>query len=161
MSVSRGGTIYHSALYLHKINHNASPKVISGRTSYIPARLVFRPQPQVIKAFFNRPQFGPPSAFTQTSTCSWLARRVSGLQHSTYRSIQTRFRFGSVPLDLTLLNTVTRRFILQKARHQPLTASDYLQAHSFRFYFTPLPGFFSPFLHSTGSLSVTSQYLTL
>ena len=24
----------------------------------------------------------------------------------------------------------------------------------FRFYFTPLPGFFSPFLHSTGSLSV-------
>ena len=29
------------------------------------------------------------------------------------------------------------------------------------FYFTPLPGFFSPFLHSTGSLSVIRQYLGL
>ena len=31
----------------------------------------------------------------------------------------------------------------------------------FRFYFTPLPGFFSPFLHSTGSLSVDYEYLAL
>ena len=31
----------------------------------------------------------------------------------------------------------------------------------FRFYFTPLPGFFSPFLHSTGSLSVDHEYLAL
>ena len=28
-------------------------------------------------------------------------------------------------------------------------------------YFTPLPGFFSPFLHSTGSLSVDHEYLAL
>ena len=32
--------------------------------------------------------------------------------------------------------------------------------YGFRFYFTPLPGFFSPFPHGTGSLSVTSEYLT-
>ena len=31
----------------------------------------------------------------------------------------------------------------------------------FRFSFTPLPGFFSPFLHSTTSLSVTKEYLGL
>ena len=31
----------------------------------------------------------------------------------------------------------------------------------FRIYFTPLPGFFSPFLHSTGSLSVDYEYLAL
>lgn len=29
------------------------------------------------------------------------------------------------------------------------------------FYFTPLPGFFSPFLHSTGTLSVDHEYLAL
>ena len=28
-------------------------------------------------------------------------------------------------------------------------------------YFTPLPGFFSPFPHGTGSLSVTREYLAL
>ena len=31
----------------------------------------------------------------------------------------------------------------------------------FRIYFTPLPGFFSPFLHSTGTLSVDHEYLAL
>src|SRR5699024_7105921 len=39
--------------------------------------------------------------------------------------------------------------------------SDYLLAHGFRFYFTPLPGCFSPFPHGTGSLSVTREYLAL
>ena len=29
------------------------------------------------------------------------------------------------------------------------------------FYFTPLPGFFSPFPRGTGSLSVTGEYLAL
>ena len=33
--------------------------------------------------------------------------------------------------------------------------------YDFRFYFTPLPGFFSPFPHGTGSLSVTDEYLVL
>src|SRR5699024_2530827 len=31
----------------------------------------------------------------------------------------------------------------------------------FRFSFTPLPGYFSPFPHGTGSLSVTREYLAL
>ena len=33
--------------------------------------------------------------------------------------------------------------------------------YDFRFYFTPLPGFFSPFPHGTGSLSVDYEYLAL
>ena len=33
--------------------------------------------------------------------------------------------------------------------------------YDFRFYFTPLPRFFSPFPHGTGSLSVTNEYLAL
>src|SRR5699024_8795262 len=35
------------------------------------------------------------------------------------------------------------------------------RSHGFRFYFTPLPGCFSPFPHGTGSLSVTREYLAL
>lgn len=36
-----------------------------------------------------------------------------------------------------------------------------MYASGFRFYFTPLPGCFSPFPHGTGSLSVTREYLGL
>ena len=36
-----------------------------------------------------------------------------------------------------------------------------MYASGFRFYFTPLPGFFSPFPHGTGSLSVDYEYLAL
>ena len=36
-----------------------------------------------------------------------------------------------------------------------------MYAYDFRFYFTPLPGFFSPFPHGTGALSVDYEYLAL
>ena len=36
-----------------------------------------------------------------------------------------------------------------------------LYANGFRFYFTPLSGFFSPFPHGTCPLSVTREYLDL
>src|SRR4028118_2124411 len=36
-----------------------------------------------------------------------------------------------------------------------------LEAHGFRYYFTPLPGYFSPFPHGTCPLSVTREYLGL
>ena len=36
-----------------------------------------------------------------------------------------------------------------------------MYAYGFRIYFTPLPGFFSPFPHGTGSLSVDNEYLAL
>ena len=56
---------------------------------------------------------------------------------------------------------LTRRLILQKARHRPQKGSDGLSTHGFRNYFTPLPGYFSPFPHGTNPLSVTSRYLGL
>jgi hypothetical protein len=40
-------------------------------------------------------------------------------------------------------------------------SSDCLYACGFRICFTPLPGFFSPFPHGTGSLSVDDKYLAL
>jgi hypothetical protein len=42
-----------------------------------------------------------------------------------------------------------------------MLGSDCLYACGFRIYFTPLPGFFSPFPHGTGSLSVNDEYLAL
>ena len=36
-----------------------------------------------------------------------------------------------------------------------------MYAHGFRYYFTPLPGYFSPFPHGTCPLSVTREYLGL
>src|SRR3984957_17508374 len=56
--------------------------------------------------------------------------------------------------------SLTRRLILQKARHHPTQneGSDGLWAHGFRYSFTPLPGYFSPFPHGTNPLSVIRKY---
>ena len=42
------------------ICYEASPKAISGRTSYIRVRLEFLRYPQVIRHLFNEGRFGPP-----------------------------------------------------------------------------------------------------
>ena len=61
------------------IYHNASPKAISGRTSYLRVRLEFLRYPQVIPGFFNRRGCGPPRCLTTASACSWIGHPVSGL----------------------------------------------------------------------------------
>ena len=84
------------------ICHNASPKAISGRTSYLRVRLEFLRYPQVIPGHCNERGFGPPLAFTPTSTCSWIGHPVSGLWPLTRRPIKTRFPFGSTTELLNL-----------------------------------------------------------
>ena len=115
-----------SALPPRISNVDASPKAISERTSYLQVRLEFLRYPQVIQALFNVPWFGPPVRFTAPSTWTWVDHMVSGLRlhtHSPYSdSLSLRLRL----FDLTSHAIVTRRFILQKARHHPLTGSDYL-----------------------------------
>ena len=65
-------------------------------------------------------------------------------------------------MPLTLLVKVTRRLIMQKARRHPFdrtpTACKRTVSGSISL---PCSGFFSPFLHSTGSLSVSQEYLAL
>ena len=80
----------------------ASPKAISGRTSYIRVRLEFLRYPQVIRQLFNGGRFGPPLPFTATSTCPWIGHPVSGLIHATLRAVHTRFPCGSVTESLNL-----------------------------------------------------------
>ena len=80
----------------------ASPKAISGRTSYLRVRLEFLRYPQVIRHHCNGGRFGPPWSFTSTSTCSWIGHPVSGLQHATLRAVNTRFPWGCVTESLNL-----------------------------------------------------------
>ena len=80
----------------------ASPKAISGRTSYIRVRLEFLRYPQVIRQLFNGGRFGPPLSFTSTSTCSWIGHPVSGLIHATARALHSRFPFGFISEILNL-----------------------------------------------------------
>ena len=76
---------------------NASPKAISGRTSYLQVRLEFHRYPHLIRQLFNGGRFDPPWSFTFTSIWTWVGHLVSGPIHATWRPIQTRFRFGSRP----------------------------------------------------------------
>lgn len=113
-------------LYLRFSKLKASPKAISGRTSYLRVRLEFHRYPQVIPELFNARGFGPPRNFTFASSCSWVGHPVSGLRQVTFRPFKTRFRYGSGFSTLTLHAIVTRRFILQEARRHPLMGSDSL-----------------------------------
>ena len=77
-----------------ELDADASPKAISGRTSYLLVRLAFHPYPQVIRNFCNSNRFEPPTAVMPPSLCSWVAHQVSCLISATARSFQTRFRCG-------------------------------------------------------------------
>ena len=59
--------------------NEASPKAISGRTSYLRVRLEFLRYPRLIATFFNRCAFEPPPSFTTASFCPWVGHTVSGL----------------------------------------------------------------------------------
>ena len=72
----------------------ASPKAISGRTSYIRVRMEFLRYPHLIRQLFNGGRFGPPLPFTATSTWTWIGHPVSGLLHATLRALHTRFPFA-------------------------------------------------------------------
>ena len=103
-------------LYLHVSFFKASPKAISGRTSYLRVRLEFLRYPQVIPAFFNRHGFEPPQNFTFASLCSWIGHPVSGLRHTTFALFRLAFASAPYLKHLTLLRNVTRWPVLQKVR---------------------------------------------
>ena len=97
--------------------YNASPKAISGRTSYLRVRLEFLRYPHLIATLFNGCAFGPPLPFTATSTWTWVDHPVSGLLRLTIFAL-FRLGFPSAPdlQSLTSPASVTRRTVLQKVR---------------------------------------------
>ena len=80
----------------------ASPKAISGRTSYLRVRLEFLPYPHLIPTLFNGCGFGPPRPLTAASTWTWIDHPVSGLPLLTSRPLKTWFPYGSAPSVLNL-----------------------------------------------------------
>jgi hypothetical protein len=124
----------------------ASPKAISGRTSYLQVRLAFHRYPQLIRTFCNRCRFGPPRALTHASTWPWVDHLVSRLPPATYsRPVQTRFRSGSGYLSLNLATNGNSPVRSTKSTPSPgelasSPGSDSMSAHGFRFSFTPLDG---------------------
>ena len=84
------------------IFHEASPKAISGRTSYIRVRLEFLRYPHLITGLFNGRVFGPPWSFTSTSAWTWIGHPVSGLIPATSYAL-FRLALAAAP-ELQFLN---------------------------------------------------------
>ena len=104
------------------IYYEASPKAISGRTSYIRVRLEFLRYPHLIRHLFNGGRFGPPWSFTSTSTWTWIGHPVSGPMHATMSpySDSVSLRLQTLK-SLTSLHTYARRSVLQKVPYHTLT----------------------------------------
>jgi hypothetical protein len=148
----------HPVLYLPDRSRDASPKAISGRTSYLQVRLAYHPYPQVIPQLCNVERFGPPRGVSRASACPWVAHLVSCLIPATARPIQTRFRFGSGCSSLNLATDINSLAHSPKGTPsgpgrspRPLTACKHTVSGSISL---PSPGFFSPFPHGTCPLSV-------
>src|SRR3989338_8042404 len=97
---------------------NASPKAISGRTSYYQARLVFRFLPQLIPEYCTIHGFGPPSRFLGNSPWSWQARLASGLfAPIKFRPFKTRFPYAFAPEELRQIDA--KNSLVRSAKSTP------------------------------------------
>lgn len=117
--------------------------------------MAFHPYPQLIPPVFNLGGFGPPHALTRASAWPWVDHPASGPGRAT-----TIAPFGlafatTTPHGLTSRHATDSQAHSSKGTPPPHThnkagkGSDGLQAPGFRYYFTPLPGYFSPFPHGT------------
>ena len=101
-SVTQDGPLVQTVLYLHYHSHEASPKAISERTSYLQVRLEFHLYPHLIPAFFNIHGFGPPVRLTAPSTWTWVGHLVSGLRQRTHSPYSDSLSLRLRPLRLNL-----------------------------------------------------------
>ena len=136
------------------IYYEASPKAISGRTSYIRVRLEFHRYPHLIRYHFNGSRFGPPWRFTATSTWTWLGHPVSGRIQLTSRPVQTRSRFGSTPEVLNLASYIHSPDHSTKGTRSPLDGLSVLVSTRFQVLFHSPPGVLFTFPSQYFSLSV-------
>ena len=122
------------------IIHEASPKAISRRTSYLRVRLEFLPYPHLIATLFNGCAFGPPPNFTLASTWTWIDHPVSGLLCLTLALLRLDFSSAPPLYGLTLPDSVTRRTVLQKVRGCAYKALPQLVNTGFQVLFHSPPG---------------------
>ena len=143
-------------LYLHMTSHEASPKAISRRTSYLRVRLEFLRYPHLITTLFNGCVFGPPLPFTATSSWTWVGHPVSGLFLLTIFAL-LRLGFPSAPhlQCLTSPVVITRRTVLQKVRGSSYKDVPQLVNTGFQVLFHSPPGVLFTFPSQYYALSVT------
>ena len=136
-------------LYLRFSTLEASPKAISGRTSYLRARLEFHRYPQVIPELFNARGSVLHEFYFRFNL---LMDRSPGFGSTPSNLIaHLRLAFATAPhlKCLTLLLNVTRWPVLQKVRGHTSNVLPQLVSAGFQVLFHSLPGFFSPFPHGT------------
>ena len=141
--------------------HEASPKAISRRTSYLRVRLEFLPYPHLIATLFNGCAFGPPTPFTASSSWTWIDHPVSGLRILTLALLRLGFPSAPHLRCLTLPASVTRRTVLQKVRGSPYKGVPQLVNTGFQVLFHSPPGVLFTFPSQYYALSVTEEYLAL
>ena len=141
--------------------HEASPKAISRRTSYLRVRLEFLPYPHLIPTLFNGCGFGPPLPLTAASTWTWIDHPVSGLLLLTLALLRLGFPTAPHLKCLTLPVSVTRRTVLQKVRGRAYKALPQLVDTGFQVLFHSPPGVLFTFPSQYYALSVTKEYLAL
>ena len=133
----------------------ASPKAISGRTSYLRVRLEFLPYPHLITTLFNGCVFGPPPPFTAASTWTWIGHPVSGLPGLTSRAINTRFHCGSAALRLNLARQRSSPDRSTKSTRSTFNGVPQLVDTGFQVLFHSPPGVLFTFPSQYYALSVT------
>ena len=136
-------------------SHEASPKAISRRTSYLRVRLEFLPYPHLIPTLFNGCGFGPPQDFTPASTWTWIDHPVSGLPTLTLALLRLGFPTAPDLESLTLPVCATRRTVLQKVRGRAHKALPQLVDTGFQVLFHSPPGVLFTFPSQYYALSVT------
>ena len=139
----------------------ASPKAISGRTSYLRVRLEFLRYPHLITTLFNGCVFGPPMPFTASSSWTWVGHPVSGLPELTLCPIKTRFPFGSVPSVLNLASPGNSPDRSTKSTRSHFVVLPQLVNTGFQVLFHSPPGVLFTFPSQYYALSVTKEYLGL
>ena len=142
-------------------SHEASPKAISRRTSYLRVRLEFLPYPHLIATLFNGCAFGPPTPFTASSSWTWIDHPVSGLRMLTKALLRPGFPSAPHLKCLTLPASATRRTVLQKVRGSPYKGVPQLVNTGFQVLFHSPPGVLFTFPSQYYALSVTEEYLAL
>ena len=126
--------------------------------------MAFHPYPQLIPSVFNLSGFAPPQSLTSASHWPWVDHPASGPEHATHTLIRIRFRYGYPHSWLTTQHATDSQAHSSKGTpppHPPRGGYDGLSAHGFRYSFTPLPGYFSPFPHGTYSTIGHAKYLGL
>ena len=79
--------------------------------------MAFHPYPQLIPRVFNPGGFGPPRPLTAASPWPWVDHSASGLYPATHTPYSDSLSLRLPHNGLTSPRNMTRRLILQKARH--------------------------------------------